>query len=100
MGRTIRPAVHCRSMSISFTQGGGEVRLTFAPNVRYMPYGKGFILRDHSIEEADGARYLRLYGDDGLLIRLLIEEGDLEPAHPGTEFTEPVEYIKDKIITG
>ncbi len=87
-------------MSIPFTQGDDEVRLTFAPDVRYMPYGKGFILRDHSIEEADGARYLRLYGDDGLFIRLLIEEGDLEPAHSDTEFTEPVEYIKDKIITG
>ena len=77
-----------------------DIRIAVAPDIRYRPYGSGFVLRGHSVENADGVRYLRLYGDDGFYIRLLIEEGELDLVEEDQGFTEPVEYLKDKIITG
>ena len=77
-----------------------DVRMTVAPDIRYKPYGSGFVLRDHSIENVDGVRYLRLYGDDGFFIRILIEEGDIELVQEEQDITEPVQYLKDKMLTG
>ena len=77
-----------------------EIRLTAVSGNVYRPYGSGFVLRDHSIENADGVRYLRLYGDDGMFIRLLIEEGEPEPVKEDEDIDEPVQYLKDKMMTG
>ena len=39
-----------------------------------------------------------MYGDDGFFIRMLI--ADYFGPVPGEDIEEPVEYLKDKIITG
>jgi len=77
-----------------------EIRITFAADTKHRLYGSGSVLRGHSIEDVDGIRYLRLYGDEGFFIRLQIEEGEVRPAEEDTEYTEPVEYLKDKVMTG
>lgn len=89
------------SYIISYVWGGeDEVRMAIAPESDYKPYGTGFVLRGHSIEDADGARYLRLYGDEGFFIRLLVVEGEFEDDSIIKRFTDPIEYIKDKLTTG
>ncbi len=84
--------------------GSGGPPLTFncslLAHLRFKPYGSGFVLRDHSIENVDGARFLRLYGDDGFFIRILIEEGEIELVDEDLDVTEPVQYLKDKMMTG
>ena len=55
------------------------IRMAVASDTKYRPYGSGFVLRGHSVENADDARYLRLYGDEGFFVRPLIEEGEIEP---------------------
>lgn len=77
-----------------------DIRITVTSESVYRPYGSGFILRSYSIEKADGNRYLRLYGDDGFFIRLLIEQDEVESIDEDLEPDEPVQYIKDKILTG
>ena len=77
-----------------------EVRIAIAPDIKYKPYGSGFVLRGSSVENRDGMRYLRLYGDEGFFIRLMIEEGEVDLVDEELGRTEPVEYLKDKMITG
>ena len=74
--------------------------MSIAPDIKYKLYGSGFVLRGHSIEEYGGVKYLRLYGDDGFFLRILIEEGDLRKPTEDDDYFEPVEYVGDKIITG
>ncbi len=82
-------------------RGDDEIRVSIAPDIKYRLYGSGFVLRGHSIEESGGSKYLRLYGDDGFFLRILIEEGDLSrPTEDDDEYFEPVEYVGDKITTG
>ena len=76
------------------------VRITVSSETKFRPYGSGFVLRSHSIENADGVRYLRLYGDDGFFVRLIIEDSEIEAEEEEPEFTEPVQYLKDKMMTG
>ncbi len=54
-----------------------------------------------SIEESGGKRYLRLYGDEGFFLRILIDESDAhrEP-EDDDELFDAVEYVGDKITTG
>ncbi len=47
--------------------GEKDIRISFAPNIKYKPNGDGFVLRDYSIENSDGVRYLRLYGGGGMV---------------------------------
>ena len=80
--------------------GEDDIRMAVASDTKIRPYGSGFVLRDHSIEEIDDVRYLRLYGDEGLFFRLLIDETIPSAEEDDDEFTDPIEYISDKIITG
>ncbi len=69
-----------------------------APEIKHRLFGSGFVLRGYPMEDAGDKRYLRMYGDDGFFIRMLIADY-FEPV-PGEDIEEPVEYLKDKIITG
>ena len=77
-----------------------KVRMTMASDTDYKPYGSGFVLVGHSFEDADGARYLRLYGEEGIFIKLLVVEGEIARESILKRFTDPIEYIKDKLTTG
>ena len=77
-----------------------KVRMTIASDTDYKPYGSGFVLVGHSFEDADGARYLRLYGEEGIFIKLLVVEGEIARESILKRFTDPIEYIKDKLTTG
>lgn len=82
-------------------RGEDRIRVSIAPDIKYRLYGSGFVLRGHSIEESGSAKYLRLYGDDGFFLRILIEEGGLRrPEEDDDDYFEVVEYVGDKIITG
>lgn len=60
----------------------------------------GAVVDGETSEPQTGARYLRLYGDEGFFIRLLVVEGEFENDGILKRFTDPIEYIKDKITTG
>ncbi len=81
-------------------RGDDEIRVSIAPDIKYRLYGGGFVLKGHSIEESGNNKHLRLYGDDGFFLRILIEEGDLSRPTEDDEYFEPVEYVGDKITTG
>ena len=94
-GKKIMHLTSCR------WKGEDEIRVSISPDTEYRLYGSGFVLRGHSIEESAGARYLRLYGDDGFFLRIMIDEsGSLRVSEDDDEYFEAVEYIGDKIITG
>ena len=79
-------------------KGSDEIRISITPDIMHRPYGSGFVLTGHSMEDIEDRRYLRLYGEDGFFIRLVIE--DYIAPVPEEPIEEPIEYIKDKIITG
>ncbi len=78
-----------------------RIRLSISPDIKYRLYGSGFVLIGHSIEESGGSRYLRLYGEDGFFLRILIDEGGPQrPSGEEDELFDAIEYIGDKIVTG
>ena len=84
-------------------KGEDEVRFTVLPDLKSRTYGRGFVLRAHSVEERDGISYLRLYGDEGFFLKiLLLDSAEVEQAgseeHP--EDVDPIVYVGDKIMTG
>ncbi|AMK13657.1 hypothetical protein AUP07_0605 [methanogenic archaeon mixed culture ISO4-G1] len=52
-----------------------RIRISIRQNLKSQYFGRGFMLVGSSIEECDGKEYLRIYGDGGIFIRLLISEG-------------------------
>ena len=61
------------------------------------------MLRAHSVEELEGSRYLRLYGDDGFYLRILLRSDskmDQESPEEMNPDQDPVVYVGDKIMTG
>ena len=89
---------------ISYTRRDEDaVRLTILPNIKSRTYGRGFILRAYSVEELDGSRYLRLYGDEGFFLKILLrDDADTEQTEPEEhpEDVDSIVYVGDKIMTG
>ena len=84
-------------------RGEDEIRMTIIPNLKSRPYGRGFVLRAHTVEEADGVRYLRLYGDEGFFLRILLkapEEVEESKPEEHPEDVDPIEYVGDKVMSG
>jgi len=52
----------------------GEIMISIDQDLKTEPFGKGFILRSHAFETTEDGEYLRLYGDDGMYLRILIQE--------------------------
>ena len=84
-------------------RGEEDIRISIVPNINDRPYGYGFVLRAHSVEELEGSRYLRLYGDDGFYLKLLVRsDSEMEQESPEemNPDQDPVVYVGDKIMTG
>ena len=79
-------------------KGEDVIRIFIAPEIKHRLFGSGFVLRGYSIEDDGDKRYLRMYGDDGFFVRMLIADYIAPVSEEG--FEEPVEYLKDKMITG
>ena len=76
------------------------IRIGIAPKMPSRLYGNGFVMSAHSIEESEGERYLRLYGDDGYYLRILIKDADEEEPSEDSEDKDPLVYVEDKVLSG
>lgn len=89
---------------VSYTWGKEDtVRISIIPRAKYMPYGSGFALKGYSIEEQDGSRYLRLYGEDGSFFKLLIKDDDIPEQDVPDEQKrddDPINYVEERAFSG
>ncbi len=52
----------------------GEMMISVDQDLKTVSYGRGFILRSHAIENAEEGEYIRLYGDEGMYLRILMKD--------------------------
>ena len=55
-------------------RGEDFIRISVEQKLKAQFFGRGFVLIGSSLEESEGKEYLRIYGDDGVFIRLLISD--------------------------
>ena len=83
-------------------EGEDLIRICISPRLEWRSYGSGFALEGYSIEESDGCRYLRLYGDDGFYLKIPIKEvvEDVEKPSEEKKDEDPISYVEDKVFSG
>ena len=62
-------------------RGEDFIRISIEQKLKAQFFGRGFVLIGSSLEESDGRDYLRIYGDDGIFIRLLVSDEPIRKKH-------------------